>query len=104
LDRTEVHSGFNATARASAALMPNGGPYDALKLALVTRAFGDAVGVPRAQGATPEQVAAVIVQAVGTRHPRARYKVTAMARVLPVVRRLPDREWDALTRRMLGLR
>ena len=100
-----VWSGFNATARASAALVPNGGPYDALKHALVTRAFGDAAGVPRALGATPEQVAAVIVQAVGTRRPRPRYKVTEMARVLPVVRRLlPDRGWDALTRRMLGLR
>jgi len=100
-----VWSGFNATARASAALAPNGGPYDALKHALVTRAFGEAVAVPRALGATPEQVAAVIVQAVGARRPKARYRVTAMARVLPAVRLLlPDRGWDALTRRTLGLR
>jgi hypothetical protein len=99
-----VWSGFNATARGSAALAPTGGPYDALKHALVTRAFGDAAEVPRALGATPEQVAAVLVRAVGARHPRARYRVTAMARVLPAARRLlPDRAWDALTRRMLGL-
>src|SRR5919198_3792022 len=83
-----VWSGFNATARASAALAPNGGPYDDLKRALVTRAFGDAAGVPHALGATPEQVAAVIVQAVGTRRPRPRYKVTAMGRGLAMVRRL----------------
>lgn len=100
-----VWSSFNATAHASAALAPNGGPYDDLKQALRTRAFGAAVRVPRVLGATPERVAAVIVQAVGAAHPRTRYKVTAMARVLPAVRwLLPDRGWDALTRRMLGLR
>lgn len=99
-----VWSGFNGAARASAALAPNGGPYDALKHALVTRAIGEAVTIPRELGATPEQVAAVIVQAVATRHPKTRYRVTMMARLLPAARRLlPDRGWDALTRRMLGL-
>jgi hypothetical protein len=85
-------------------LAPNGSPYDGLKHALVTRAFGEAT-VPHALGATPEQVAVVIVRAVGGRRPKARYRVTAMARVLPAARRLlPDRGWDALTLRALGLR
>lgn len=52
---------------------------------------------------TPEQIAAVIVRAALARRPRTRYKVGAIARVLPVLRRvLPDRAWDALITRMFG--
>lgn len=45
----------------------------------------------------PEAVAAMIVRAASDRHPRARYKVGAAARVLPWLRRtLPVRVWDAM--------
>ena len=50
----------------------------------------------------PEQVARVILSAAQARRPRTRYKITAMARVMPLLRRLlPDRTWDAMWRRML---
>jgi NAD(P)-dependent dehydrogenase (short-subunit alcohol dehydrogenase family) len=99
-----VWSRFNERARQSKALVSGGGPYDELKRALATRAFSEDPGVPRFVGATPERVAAVIVGAVEADRPRPRYRVTAMAHLLPAVRRLlPDRWWDRATRRMLGL-
>lgn len=53
---------------------------------------------------TPEQIAAVIVRAALARQPRTRYKIGAIARVLPVLRQvLPDRAWDAMIARMFGI-
>jgi NAD(P)-dependent dehydrogenase (short-subunit alcohol dehydrogenase family) len=44
----------------------------------------------------PEQVAEVIERALDARHPRPRYRVTFVARLLPALRAtLPDRAWDA---------
>jgi NAD(P)-dependent dehydrogenase (short-subunit alcohol dehydrogenase family) len=51
---------------------------------------------------TAEEVAAVIVRAIGARRPRPRYKVGSQARVAPLARRLlGDRGWDALMRRIV---
>jgi NAD(P)-dependent dehydrogenase (short-subunit alcohol dehydrogenase family) len=51
---------------------------------------------------TPEQVARVILSAAQAKRPRTRYKITAMAHVMPLLRHLlPDRTWDAMWRRML---
>ncbi len=51
---------------------------------------------------TPDKVAAVIVEAIAARRPRARYKVGSQARVAPRVRRLVgDRAWDAAMRRLV---
>jgi NAD(P)-dependent dehydrogenase (short-subunit alcohol dehydrogenase family) len=100
-----VWSGFNQRARTSAGLASRAGPYADLKQALVTRAFSEDPGVPRFLGATPERVAGVVVRALQAERPRPRYRVTAMARVLPLLRRsVPDRWWDHATRRALGLR
>lgn len=50
---------------------------------------------------SPEQVATVIVGAARARRPRTRYKVGAIARILPALRHaLPDRAWDSLVGRM----
>jgi NADP-dependent 3-hydroxy acid dehydrogenase YdfG len=50
-------------------------------------------------GAGPDAVAKVIAKALSTRRPRARYKVTASARLLIGQRRLaPDRLWDLMMR------
>ena len=100
-----VTSGFNATARESSALAQNGGPYDGLKQALKTRAFSSDVGrLEQTFGATPDQVAEVVVRAVSADHPKTRYPVTLMARVMPALRRLlPDRRSDAMARAMLGV-
>lgn len=44
----------------------------------------------------PEDVAKAIERAIRASRPKPRYKVTAVARLLPKVRRvLPDRAWDA---------
>lgn len=51
---------------------------------------------------TADKVAAVIVKAITTRHPKARYKVGSQAHVAPAVRRLMgDRAWDAVMRRLV---
>jgi NAD(P)-dependent dehydrogenase (short-subunit alcohol dehydrogenase family) len=48
---------------------------------------------------TAEAVAAAIERAVTARRPRARYRVTLIARLLPILRAaLPDRAWDAFLR------
>jgi hypothetical protein len=58
----------------------------------------------RMLGATPQQVAEVVVRAVGANLPKTRYRVTLMAHVMPALRRLlPDRRWDAMARAMLGV-
>ena len=50
-------------------------------------------------GAGPEAVAKVIEKAISRRRPKARYPVTASARVLLFQRRLvSDRVWDAMMR------
>ncbi len=100
-----VTSGFNATAQQSAALAPNGGPYEGLKQALRARAFNSEVGhLERTFGATPQQVADVVVRAIRADRPKTRYRVTLMAHVMPALRRLmPDRQWDAMARAMLGV-
>jgi NAD(P)-dependent dehydrogenase (short-subunit alcohol dehydrogenase family) len=52
---------------------------------------------------TPETVALVVVKAATARRPRPRYKVGAVAHVLPRTRRLlGDRGWDALARRQFA--
>ena len=53
---------------------------------------------------TPEQVARVILSAAQARHPKTRYRITAMAHLMPRLRRfLPDSTWDAMWRRMLKI-
>jgi NAD(P)-dependent dehydrogenase (short-subunit alcohol dehydrogenase family) len=50
----------------------------------------------------PDDVAKVIVKAVTSTRPKARYKVGSQARLAPVARRmLGDRWWDAFMRRMV---
>ena len=51
-------------------------------------------------GGTPEDVARTIERAIAARRPRARYPVTASARLMIGARAvLPDRAWDGLMRR-----
>jgi NAD(P)-dependent dehydrogenase (short-subunit alcohol dehydrogenase family) len=57
----------------------------------------------RARGVlTADDVAKVILNAITTRRPKARYKVGPQARLAPVARHLlGDRGWDAFMRRMV---
>ncbi len=52
----------------------------------------------------PEAVARVVVDAIEAAHPRTRYRVTSMARLLiPLKAILPDRFLDAAFRRSLRI-
>lgn len=52
---------------------------------------------------TPEQVAALIVKAANTSHPRARYFITVPARTFNFSKKfVPDKLWDRLTKRAYG--
>lgn len=51
---------------------------------------------------SPEVVAETIFEAATAEHPRTRYKVGRIARILPFARRMmSDRAWDAVWRRMI---
>ena len=87
------------TGAANAALpagLPSAAPYAAYHQAV---AKADAEADNSRLAGNAEQVAAAVERAVTARHPKPRYQVTAIARVLPVVRAaLPDRAWDAFLR------
>jgi NAD(P)-dependent dehydrogenase (short-subunit alcohol dehydrogenase family) len=60
-------------------------------------------GGPRRGAVSAEVVAQVILRAAECRRPRARYVVTAPAKLFNVARKfVPDRAWDYLTKRVYG--
>jgi short-subunit dehydrogenase len=76
------------------------GPYARFNAAVGAITTGAYEGPTRRFGAGPERVAKVIEDAIERRHPPARIKVTASAKVTIALRRLmSDRMWDALMRR-----
>jgi NAD(P)-dependent dehydrogenase (short-subunit alcohol dehydrogenase family) len=79
-----IRSGFTETANAALA-EADGGPYAGYHAAV---AKADAETDESFMAGTPERVARTIARALTTDHPRARYRVTAVARVLPTVRGL----------------
>jgi NAD(P)-dependent dehydrogenase (short-subunit alcohol dehydrogenase family) len=98
-----IKSGFGDTAVAHlAAPAADGSPYGAFNAALA-KAIRDAYQGPMAKMAgTPESVAGVIEHAIGVEHPRTRYRITAVARIMIALRRiLPDRAFDAFLRTQL---
>ena len=95
-----IRSGFGDTAVANlAGPAVADSPYGPFRAALA-KAIRDAYDGPMARMAgTPEDVAGVIERAIVTEHPRTRYRVTAVARILIGLRRLlPDRAFDAFLR------
>ncbi|HEX3623715.1 MAG TPA: SDR family NAD(P)-dependent oxidoreductase [Acidimicrobiales bacterium] len=118
VDVVLVEPGFIRTgfAEAAAASMPAAGPGDGTDTA--ARATEDDpyrefnAGLLRSTrevyrrgplarlAGTPDDVARVVLEAVTAARPRARYPVTASARVLRAMRvALPDRAWDAVVGR-----
>ena len=86
--------------RLVAPLLARPGPYRELYAGAERAMNGDF----QRGGGTAEAVARVIVDAIEARRPRARYRVTPMARLLiPLRRFLPDRAVDAMMRRSLRL-
>jgi NAD(P)-dependent dehydrogenase (short-subunit alcohol dehydrogenase family) len=90
-----IRTRFGDTAVASVGT--DDGPYAAFNEAVAT-ATRDAYRGPMARlGSGPEAVAKAIERALAADRPKARYPVTASARLLLGVRRLvPDRVWDKL--------
>lgn len=88
-----IRTGFGSRAIASAALADAGDPAYAALRAGVRRVFGGG------GGAEPDGVARLIVRAVRAQRPRARYRITPEAHLLPLLRTvLTDRAWDAALR------
>jgi NAD(P)-dependent dehydrogenase (short-subunit alcohol dehydrogenase family) len=78
---------------------PDEGPYANFDAAVAATTAGIYEGPMARLGAGPEAVARKIERAIKARRPRARYVVTASARMMLVTRRLlPDRGWDAMMR------
>jgi NADP-dependent 3-hydroxy acid dehydrogenase YdfG len=96
-----IRTSFGDTAVSSiGATGADAGPYGEFNAA-VAKATTEAYekGPLSKLGGGPEAVAATIERAITARRPRARYRVTASAKVLIAQRRLmPDRMWDAFLR------
>jgi NAD(P)-dependent dehydrogenase (short-subunit alcohol dehydrogenase family) len=100
-----IRSGFSATAASSIADPPAplaaDDPYQAFTAGLIaaTRGVYDKGPLARLAG-SPDDVAQVVLQAITAERPRARYPVTASARLLLGLRRLlSDRAWDGFLSR-----
>jgi NAD(P)-dependent dehydrogenase (short-subunit alcohol dehydrogenase family) len=98
-----IKSGFGDTAvtNLTSPSAPDS-PYAAFRLALA-KVIRDAYDGPMAMFAgTSDAVARVIENAIAAERPRARYRVTAVARIMIGLRRmLPDRAFDAFLRTQL---
>ncbi len=97
-----VRTNFNAVANQTAQqhTTNTNSPYYRF-LAPFTRFIGQIEGMSSA----PEKVAAVILRALTTRNPRARYIATPDARVmLAIMLRMSDGMRDAVWSRVLGLK
>jgi NAD(P)-dependent dehydrogenase (short-subunit alcohol dehydrogenase family) len=107
VDVVLVEPGFIRTGFAEAAAISlvgepvAGDPYAAFTAGVLasTRGVYDKGPLSRL-GGTPDDVARVVLEAVTAARPRARYPVTASARLLLALRTvLPDRAWDAFLAR-----
>jgi NAD(P)-dependent dehydrogenase (short-subunit alcohol dehydrogenase family) len=112
VDVVLVEPGFIRTgfAEAAAATVDGGGegagdptdPYRAFTAGVIasTRGVYDRGAMARLAG-SPDDVARAVLEAVTSARPKARYPVTASARLLRGLRvALPDRAWDALMGRL----
>lgn len=100
-----IRTGFSDAAASSMAAPDGDGddtdPYRAFTVGVLasTRGVYDRGVMSRLAG-TPDDVARVVLEAVTSARPRARYPVTASARFLRGLRVvLPDRAWDAFLAR-----
>jgi NAD(P)-dependent dehydrogenase (short-subunit alcohol dehydrogenase family) len=100
-----IRSGFSEVAAATmerpATAAGGDDPYGQFTTGLIasTRGVYDRGPLARLAG-TPDDVAAVVLEAITAARPKARYPVTASARLLLAARTLlPDRAWDAFLAR-----
>jgi NAD(P)-dependent dehydrogenase (short-subunit alcohol dehydrogenase family) len=84
---------------ASASVGDDGGAYDEFNRKVAEITEGAYKGPMSKLGAGPEAVAKAIERAITSKRPKARYPVTASARLMISQRKLtPDRIWDRLMR------
>jgi NAD(P)-dependent dehydrogenase (short-subunit alcohol dehydrogenase family) len=95
-----IRTSFGETAVGSLDGGAGDGPYGDFNRAVAALTAGAYEGGMSRLGAGPEAVARTIEKAISARRPKARYPVTASARVMLGLRRLlPDRGWDAMVGR-----
>jgi NADP-dependent 3-hydroxy acid dehydrogenase YdfG len=94
-----IKTSFGDVASASVGETDDDGPYTDFNRR-VAKMTADAYEGPMVKlGGEPETVAQAIAHALGAKRPRARYPVTASARLLINQRRFtPDRVWDLIMR------
>jgi short-subunit dehydrogenase len=94
-----IITNFGEVASASVEDAGDGGAYDEFNRKVAELTEGAYKGPMAKLGAGPEAVAKTIERAISTGHPRARYRVTASAKLMISQRRLmPDRLWDRMMR------
>jgi NAD(P)-dependent dehydrogenase (short-subunit alcohol dehydrogenase family) len=92
-----IKTRFGEAAVGSMSEIDTDGPYADFNRRVAATTAAAYEGPLSRLGAGPEAVARTIERAVSRRRPRARYPVTASARVMLAQRALlPDRAWDAL--------
>jgi short-subunit dehydrogenase len=94
-----IITNFGEVASASVQGAGDGGAYDDFNRKVAELTEGAYKGPMAKLGAGPEAVAKTIERAISAGHPRARYRVTASAKLMIGQRRLmPDRLWDRMMR------
>jgi NAD(P)-dependent dehydrogenase (short-subunit alcohol dehydrogenase family) len=94
-----IITNFGEVASASVEGAGDGGAYDDFNRKVAELTEGAYKGPMAKLGAGPEAVAKTIERAISAGRPRARYRVTASAKLMIGQRRLmPDRLWDLIMR------
>jgi NADP-dependent 3-hydroxy acid dehydrogenase YdfG len=94
-----IITNFGEVASASVKETGEAGAYDDFNRKVAEITEGAYKGPMAKLGAGPDAVAKTIERAIGSARPRARYRVTASAKLMIAQRRLlPDRVWDLMMR------
>ena len=94
-----IVTNFGDVAASSVSGAGDGGAYDEFNREVAKTTAGAYHGPLAKLGAGPEAVARTIARALRSRRPKARYPVTASARLMIGQRRItPDRVWDVMMR------
>ncbi|MCA1834143.1 MAG: oxidoreductase [Actinomycetota bacterium] len=94
-----VKTAFGETAVGTMGALHEDGPYAAFNAALEKQVSGAYSGPMAKLARSPETIAKVIERAIGSRHPRARYRVTPTGRAMIALRSvMPDRIFDFFLR------
>jgi NAD(P)-dependent dehydrogenase (short-subunit alcohol dehydrogenase family) len=97
IEASAVNTSFTDTLESLMPAHAPDSPYETVTTNVLSFARREA-----GNGIPPERVAQVIVRAVQSQHPKARYKVGSQSRIAPLARRaLGDRAWDKVMARLV---